>query len=362
MGDNSKIEWTDASWNPIVGCSIVSPGCTHCYAMRQAQRVQGMMRAQGKESHYDGTTKVVKGKPVWTGTMREAPEHLVLQPLRWATPRMIFVNSMSDLFHESVPNEWIDKVFAVMALAPWHTFQVLTKRAERMRAYVNDPETPQRVYDLACDMATSGIARNVVLALPDVTPPAALTGHGVTLGRWPLANVWLGVSAEDQRRYDERRDALRATPAAVRFLSIEPLLGPIGLNLSGLSQVYRPIHWVIVGGESGPDARPMHPDWARSLRDQCSAAGVPFFFKQWGEWEAWICAVEGKTHMLHLDGKLEAWRPGDREHMAFLQANNPYQQQSNAPRARPVARVGKRYTGRLLDGREHNGMPERANG
>ena len=323
MADKSNIEWTDASWNPIVGCSLESPGCTHCYAMRQAFRIQAMMRGLGKESHYDGTTKVVKGKPVWTGLMRQAPEHILLQPLRWTTPRMIFVNSMSDLFHPDVPDAWIDQVFAVMALCPQHTFQVLTKRADRMRTY----------------LASTPVHR-IWMAMPKIDQSAL----GCAKPQWPLPNVWLGVSAEDQRRYDERRDDLRATPAAVRFLSIEPLLGPIGLDLSGLSQVYRPIHWVIVGGESGPNARPMHPDWARSLRDQCAAAGVPFFFKQWGEWvSAEAPGRSDETGVLMPDGE-------------FLRGRRVLDWQGDDGWI--VKRVGKSRAGRLLDGREHNDMPE----
>jgi len=337
MGDKSKIEWTEATWNPIVGCSIVSPGCTNCYAMKTAERVSRMTEGStGLAGGYGELTKRVNGKPVWTGAMRLVEPRL-LQPLRWKRPRTIFVNSMGDLFHESVPDEWIDRVFAVMALCPQHIFQVLTKRAERMRAYVAD--LPNRD-DLVASALTPAFAQS------DAKDLVRLIGHLVSS---PLPNLWLGVSAEDQKRYDERKEYLRATPAAIRFLSIEPMLGPISLDLSGLNQVYRPIHWVIVGGESGSNARPMHPDWARSIRDQCQAAGVPFFFKQWGE---------------HVTGHL------DREDFHVdEEAHGPSVTWNGIARCFDIpgemghyGRVGKRAAGRILDGREHNEMPERANG
>lgn len=217
MSDNSAIEWTEATWNPVTGCSEVSPGCAHCYAKTFAERFRG-----------------VPGHPYEVGfdlTLR--PERLQ-QPLAWKTPRLIFVNSMSDLFHEDVPLEFIAQVFEVMEQATHHTFQILTKRAERLEA--------------------------VASQLP-----------------WP-ENIWMGVSVENQR-WTSRIDALRRTPARVKFLSCEPLLGPLGLTLSD-------IDWVIVGGESGPRARPMQLDWARSIRDQCLAAEVPFFFKQWGAFDS----------------------------------------------------------------------------
>jgi protein gp37 len=294
MGDKTGIEWTDATWNPIVGCSIVSPGCTNCYAMGQAARIQRMAAAsheiwrekmepvalpdgasvQRFSSHYEGTTHEVKGKPIWTGKMVMAPDHILTAPLRWRKPRRIFVNSMGDLFHESVPDEWIDQVFAIMTLAPQHTFQVLTKRAKRMRVYLENLKRPS-IYNL-CDQLCDSMKwpRNYTID-------------------WPLPNVWLGVSAEDQTRADERIPDLLATPAAVRFISAEPLLGPIDLklmqydsaaekNLPGvvLTTRRRSLDWIIVGGESGKGARPMHPDWPRHIRDQCQAAGVAFYMKQ----------------------------------------------------------------------------------
>jgi protein gp37 len=331
MGDNSKIEWTEATWNPIVGCSIVSPGCTNCYAMTFAgNRLDG----NPKTPHYAGTTQKSKAGPVWTGKVALAPESKLLEPLRWKRSRMIFVNSMGDLFHESVPDAWIDQVFAVMALCPQHTFQVLTKRAERIRDYVSNGHD-----------GTLEAARLLSQNMSDRFRDRPIF--------WPLPNVWLGVSAEDQRRADERIPHLLETPAAVRFVSAEPLLGLINLGmiacpdragwlcpLSGEHQL-QPAHadhrgthldWIIVGGESGSGARPMHPDWARSIRDQCQAAGVPFFFKQWGEW----CPTESEDQPVY---KGEHRYLGNHVH-AF--------------------RTGKRHAGRQLDGREHNEMPERA--
>lgn len=216
MSEKSAIEWTESTWNPITGCTQVSPGCAHCYAKTFAERFRGVL-GHSYERGFDLTLR---------------PERLE-QPLQWKTPRLIFVNSMSDLFHEAIERAYISRVFDVMSAAQWHTFQVLTKRSAR-----------------AADFA-----------------------EGI---EWP-ENVWMGVSVENQR-WTSRIDDLRKIPALVRFLSCEPLLGPLDLNLEG-------IRWVIVGGESGPRARPMCPEWARSIRDQCRTAGVPFFFKQWGAFD-----------------------------------------------------------------------------
>jgi protein gp37 len=268
MSDNSAIEWTDATWNPVSGCTKVSPGCDHCYAETFAERWRGTP-GHYFENGFDVTLR---------------PDKLD-QPLRWRKPRRVFVNSMSDLFHEAVPDEFIAKVWAVMAASPQHTYQVLTKRHGRMRSLLNSEKFGEL---LAAELA----------ALWEVDRVAPLRG--------PLPNVWLGVSVEDQKRADLRIPALLDTPAAVRFLSCEPLLGPVrlpfidevdGCTCGGYGEpyyvhergcglepgpAYGGLHWVIVGGESGPGARPMHPDWARQLRDQCTDAGVPYFFKQWG--------------------------------------------------------------------------------
>jgi protein gp37 len=216
MAQGSTIEWTESTWNPVTGCTKISPGCKHCYAERLALRLQAM----GQPNYRNGFAPTLQ------------PQMLDL-PLRWRKPQRIFVNSMSDLFHADVPLEYVQQVFDVMRRAHWHVFQVLTKRADRLE-------------QLAVALA------------------------------WP-PNVWMGVSVE-RADYTHRIDRLRATRARVKFLSLEPLLGPMpDLDL-------RCIDWVIVGGESGPRARPMQPEWVSGLRDQCEAAGVAFFFKQWGGW------------------------------------------------------------------------------
>ena len=253
----TNIEWADRVWNPIVGCTIVSPGCTNCYAMRMAARLNRMLPS----SHYEGLTQSVNGKPVWTGKVALAPDHIFKAPLYWRKPTRVFVNSMSDLFHEDVPDEWVDDVFAMMISQKRHQFQVLTKRPLRMREYVT------RIYDaLSIDSPFS-----------------------------PPGNIWLGASVEDQARADERIPLLLDTPAAVRFISAEPLLGPVDvtqyLHDSDCSILSHEVctccdprepclDWVIAGGESGPGKRPVDPAWLRSIRDQCRAAGVPVFIKQ----------------------------------------------------------------------------------
>lgn len=348
MADNTAIEWTDATWNPITGCSVVSPGCTNCYAMRLAG---GRLKHTASRA---GLTTTSKAGPVWNGQVRLNADQLT-QPLRWRRPRKIFVCAHGDLFHESVPDSWIDQVFAVMALSPQHTFQVLTKRADRMRAYVSDPATPGRVIDAA-------------LRLKEL--PADW--------RWPLPNVWLGVSAEDQARADERIPDLLATPAAVRFLSAEPLLGPIRLHrlpgahdddedvrIDALAGHYitgprcedptpcERLDWVIVGGESGPGARPIHPDWARQIRDDCAAAGVPFFFKQWGGWAPGE-SITGYSPNFggHYDDDQNRW--------AFTVYSPAAIEGLHIDEEPDVWSVSKKTAGRTLDGALHDAMPEAA--
>lgn len=327
MGDRSKIEWTDATWGPVTGCTKVSEGCDHCYAETIAHR-------------FAGTKAYPNGFDV---TLR--PERLD-QPLHWRRPRRIFVNSMSDLFHKDVPDEYIARVFAVMALAPQHTFQVLTKRPGRMRSLLGSEAFRPRVETEALRLKTQQWAAGEY--------PCGRKAEGRTrwtFPGWPLPNIWLGTSVENQKWADVRVPQLLATPAAIRFLSCEPLLGLVDLTGSGIQQTYwltgRPgwgpeesvgdvvmqpltiapsLDWVIVGGESGPGARPMHPDWARSLRDQCLAVGVPFLFKQWGEWAPFFWTADHPTHYFG-DGVM-------------------------------VGRVGKKIAGRMLDGRTWDEYPE----
>jgi protein gp37 len=386
MGDKSGIEWTDATWNPIVGCSVVSPGCTNCYAMKMAARLEAINRAGSMDDegyrvraapgartcdHYEGTTRKVNGHAVWTGKVALAPDAILIAPLRWRRPRRIFVNSMGDLFHESVPDDWIDKVFAVMALAPQHTFQVLTKRALRMREYMTHRGSVEQA-EVQNRLAWDTTISVMDLWAPDWKSEKIDGPHRsraiAAFTKWPLPNVWLGVSAEDQARADERIPDLLATPAAVRFVSAEPLLGPIDLTIDSLVCTACPhcldaspewdtgvvecrrcdstgkgdewgIDWIIAGGESGPHARPMHPDWARSLRDQCAAAGVPFFFKQHGEWI-------GVPDLRRLPGG-SGRGCGAFDHCRY-------------DHGAEAVLVGKRAAGRLLDDREHNDMPKAA--
>ena len=252
MSDKSGIAWTEASWNPVTGCTKVSAGCKHCYAEREWARLS----ANPKASDYFGR--------IFTDVQMHA--HRLDQPLRWRRPRMIFVNSMADLFHESVPDAFIDQVFAVMALAPQHTFQVLTKRVERMREWFA-PGYDNREHAVGQAMREIAASRG---------------GDDAGLPEWPLANVWLGVSAEDQETADARIPVLLEMPAAVRWVSLEPLLGPVDLEKGlGLNPTAK-IAWVVCGGESGPRARVFRVEWAREILRQCRAADVLFFMKQMG--------------------------------------------------------------------------------
>lgn len=388
MAEHSTIEWTEASWNPIAGCSVKSPGCIRCYAMK---RVAPRLAKNPSTPHYAGTVAPSKTGPVFTGVVNLASGRVLTAPLRWKKPRMIFVNSTSDLFHENVPDEWIDRIFAVMALC-WsshspsrlrrstplgHTFQVLTKRSDRMRAYMNDEETPGRIalaaYELWAQHLAPGDKGNLFVMLRHDDDP------DIELHEWPLPNVWLGVSAERQKEADERVPDLLATPAAVRFVSAEPLIGPISFRyidqgINALSSSTGPnLDWIIVGGESGADARPMHPDWARQIRDDCEQAGVPFFFKQWGSWLPGQNDVyEGagaRRRVAHWqDG---GWGPRDvsrglasRNYVMWEPDGTAHQGGTRIGRYFEVAawaqRVGKKRAGRLLDGVEHNGMPRAA--
>lgn len=308
MADKSKIEWTDATWNPVTGCSKISAGCKNCYAETFAERWRDI-----PGHHFQNGFDV---------TMR--PEMLRI-PLQWTRPRRVFVNSMSDLFHEDVSFAFIREVFGIMAVAKRHTFQILTKRPARMLEWFKWV----REYGLLA----------------------------------PLANVWVGVSVENQDAADVRIPLLLQAPAAVRFLSCEPLLGPVDLTsidrTSGSDPGYNALRcgpddegplqtivdWVICGGESGPGARPMHPDWARSLRDQCLAVGAPFFFKQWGEW---IPNEEFSFPLWYTKEFLWLYPDGHTGEHGGHQGSG----------SKLMQRVGKRVAGRLLDGREWNEFPE----
>lgn len=250
MADKSGIEWTDATWNPTTGCDQVSPGCDNCYALTQAARLKAM-GSPGYQNDGDPRTS----GPGFKLTLH--PDRLD-QPLRWQRPRRIFVNSMSDLFHPDVPDDFIAQTFAVMALARRHEFQILTKRPARLRNLL------KRTWDIEGSRSFESVAEHHV-------------GNWDSdyVVEWPLPNAWLGTSIESDR-YIYRARMLSQTKAAVRFLSLEPLLGPLpSLDLTG-------IDWVIVGGESGANHRPIEADWVRDIRDQCLEAVVPFFFKQWG--------------------------------------------------------------------------------
>lgn len=363
MSDNTGIEWTrvpndegdgfkrGATWNVVTGCTKVSAGCKNCYAAREWARFCA-----------NPTAKKYFGRPF--GDVR-CHEDLLDQPLRWSKPRGVFVNAMGDLFHPQVPFAFIDRVFAVMASSPQHTFQILTKHAARMHEYM---------VGLSPDLERASAAFQ---GLGSLAAPPLLAG----MRRWramsvsesrhgecgPLANVWLGVSAENQEMADARIPLLLQTPAAVRWVSAEPLIGPINLqqlrmqtggqHIDALTGVTRGLYtnhqgahidWVVVGGESGPKARPMNPAWVRAVRDQCVGAGVPFFFKQWGEWLA------GRVHA-------DAAFVGG----AFVDTQAPGVGRVAITEARDwqdgwaSVRVPRKSAGRVLDGRTWEQWPPR---
>jgi protein gp37 len=366
---DTTIEWTEKSWNPLRGCSILSKGCTNCFAMKIAHRFS----KPGLPFH--GLTTMTKGGAVWTGKIALAPDKLE-EPLNWRKPRRIFVNSMSDLFHESVDDEYIAAVFCIMAIAHRHTFQVLTKRASRMRQWF---ETAHK----------KGVAQFLRHSLVRVSGTDLSHRAEISQGFWPLRNVHLGVSAEDQAAADERIPHLQKTPAAVRWVSAEPLLGPIDLTkipfldgdkrhrqnvLTGEALMYGSgvnghpdiivrtgsilsrVNWVVSGGESGHGARPMHPIWLRSLRDQCVNSGTPFFFKQWGDW------IPGHHYTEELRGIDGALGESRYESADLFEFNGKPQWIFNQHYLdwgdHTMFRCGKQLAGRLLDGREWNEYPK----
>lgn len=316
MADKTKIERTDATWNPIIGCSVLSPGCTNCYAMKLAGT---RLRTHPSRA---GLTVDSKAGPVWNGEVRLIRKSLY-QPSDWKRPRMIFAGAHTDIFHPKVPDDWLLDVITVMAANPQHIFQILTKRPQRMREFLSRPDLLEDIY--ANWSTFSGAPREVY--------------------SWPLHNVWTGVSVEDNQRANERVWDLIETPSRLRWVSAEPLLG----NLDDAGRWLRHIDWVVVGGESGPGARPMHPHWAYALRDDCERAGVPFLFKQWGNW---IIAS-------HENGHYES----------SMATNNAIWLDTDGRQAKPscdgmsepigMFRVPKSRAGRLLDGKLHDAFPAR---
>jgi protein gp37 len=361
----TRIEWTDATWNPTTGCNKISAGCKNCYAKRDWARL-----SKNPATVYFGRE---------FEDVRMHPERLET-PLRWTKPRRIFVNSMSDLFHEAVPFTFIDKVFAVMALTPRHTYQVLTKRADRMRQYFERDDLGVTLRNLHA--STPGWARN------------GANSNRVTL---PLRNVWLGVSVENQDQADKRIPELFKIPARIRFLSCEPLLGPVDIPRAAMwhfedcacldcfdrrmrKEEQPGIDWVIVGGESGPKARPMHPEWARSLRDQCQEMGAAYFFKQWGHWQPFCTQAGyragsvwpgndefvggdcgGPSTLSHFGNGvcLAKWPDGTTKRVQYLNRADHHWGKENLLAMTYVA-AGKQRSGRILDGREWNEFPKLA--
>lgn len=330
MASQSKIEWTSATWNPTTGCDRISAGCDNCYALTMAARLKKMGSAKYQT---DGDPRT-SGPGFGVAVHQDALD----VPLRWRLPRRVFVDSMSDLFHARVPDEFIARVFATMAATPRHTYQLLTKRPRRMRRLLNSPAFADLVFGFADGWETR---QRLTRPTRDDPMPA-------------LPHVWLGVSVEDQEHAEQRVPDLLGTPAAVRFLSCEPLLGPVGIGRwltrepvyapgpgagggAASRRLPAPVNWVIAGGESGPKARPAHPDWFRWLRDECAMADVAFFFKQWGAY-----APAGR--------RAAGMRP-DRRHVLVGDPLDGF-----GPRVE-MERVGAKAAGRLLDGRTWDQMP-----
>jgi len=327
MSGKSKIEWTDATWNPVDGCTPVSAGCDHCWALRMSRRTFGRRPFSEVQCHPDRLN----------------------QPLHWRKPRKIAVCLMGDLFHQAIGDRFIAEIFQEMWLSSRHTFQVLTKRPARMLAFLSRAKSWEGWMTI------------------DGKPIKGYGGNAPILGtsgKWPIPNVWLGVSVEDQKTADERIPLLLQTPAAVRFVSYEPALGPVDLERGGFSllrpvkspanQQWPGLDWLIAGGESGPGARPSHPAWFRSVRDQCQADGVPFFFKQYGEWAPYYYASSVERPLLKVSVPIWGKSPG------FEKAKEVIVQDPGKGMAGDInmIRLGKKRAGRLLDGREWNQSPE----
>ena len=395
MATDTSIEWADKTWSPLIGCDRVSEGCLGCYAISQA-RIRTFNPDPGIAKAFAGTVDRINDRIDWTGQVNQLEDRLT-QPLAWRKPRKVFVNSLSDLFHKNVTDEFIARIFAVMALTPQHTYQILTKRHARMRTVLNDRcdcgngHMPGIHFRSAMAWAVSKANPNRIPGLPDDAEHRLY--HDTP---WPLRNVHLGVSVEDQQWANIRIPALLDTPAAVRWISAEPLIGPVDLlrwlkrpQIPACDRCTQPgpldwhsahlwgncrcgchlpkpgIDWVVAGGESGPNARPPHPDWFRTLRDQCAAADVPYLLKQWGQWglEAPVDAdgaiVRGKRGLgvtVAADGTV--YQPGD-----LTYPDGPrYREAVRARHDRTghltaMYSVGKKNAGRELDGVEHNQFP-----
>lgn len=333
----SKIEWTHRQgtksevWNMIRGCSLKSKGCENCYAMHFAHRFSQ------PGGPFEGLTRNTNSGVKWTGGIKLMPEMLNI-PLKWKAPRTCFVNSMTDLFHEDVPFDFIDNVFAVMDCCPQHTFIILTKRADRMLEYYNE-KREWRVGQLKY----------------------AYKSDDRDLSSWPLKNVWILVSAEDQDTFDSRVKDLMRIPAAVRGVSIEPQLGPISMFSRFESNEYNNF-WVLNGGESGYKARAPHPDWFTTIRDQCKYAGIPYFFKQWGEWapDSHVSyngpfLIHGPQHyLINIDGRGHIYRdlfdydPAEETEPRLTKEDNAWW----------MVKVGKHASGNFLDGVQHLEFPK----
>ncbi|HTV33660.1 MAG TPA: phage Gp37/Gp68 family protein [Methylocella sp.] len=267
MSVDITIEWADAIWDPLVGCSRKSAACRHCYA-------EALTAASAQDAQWGlGYAEIGPAGPAWTGKIALRDDRLTL-PLTWDTPRRILVNALSDLFHESAQNEVTDRIFAIMALCPHHIFEILTKRPKIMQAYITEPATPARIAKVMDEIAPQD------------------SSHSLSV--WPLKHLWLGVTAENQKEAERRIPVLLETPAALRFVAAEPLLEALDLKAgiwlrdateTGPASGSGPrIDWVVAGGEIGAEAKACHPDWARSLRDQCIKGGTAFFWRQWGDY------------------------------------------------------------------------------
>lgn len=366
----TKIEWTNESWNPIIGCDKISPGCKECYAEKMAGRLSNI----GSTSYYINVVKhemqsdnpnfIEKGLPKWNGKTHFVKSALT-KPLHWAKPQMIFVCSMGDLFHESVDIFTVAKIFAIMFLAKQHTFQVLTKRPERAKMYLRDKAFLD-IYWKYCNQLHNEFIKPL---------ESELYNFSELMHEWPLSNVWFGTSTENQEQAEKRIPILLQIPAAIRFVSCEPLLGPIDLgdiaynDIGGESHINSlycdipneddeqfngaTLDWVIAGGESGPKAKPMHPNWIYSLLDQCTASKTPFFFKQWGEWKDGSNYPKKNNIIVLNNGEYSNWDNDEWKKLSKKYSSDQW----NKLDAKVMSRVGKKKAGCLLDEKEYKQFP-----